>query len=83
MRTVRNTPYAYPIFYRAIEDALREPGSSPPPLVAVAFDVIGTLTSIELLRGRLTDVGQPPYLLEAGTPGRRGRASRCRPPRTS
>ena len=33
--------------------------------VAVAFDVIGTLMSIEPLRGRLTDVGQPPYLLEA------------------
>jgi 2-haloacid dehalogenase len=33
--------------------------------VAVAFDVIGTLMSIEPLRGRLTDVGQPPYQLEA------------------
>jgi 2-haloacid dehalogenase len=32
---------------------------------AVAFDVIETLMSIEPLRGRLTDIGQPPYLLEA------------------
>ncbi len=32
---------------------------------AVAFDVIGTLMSIEPLRGRLTDAGQPPHLLEA------------------
>ena len=33
--------------------------------VAVAFDVIGTLMSIEPLRGRLTGIGQPPHLLEA------------------
>ena len=33
--------------------------------VAVAFDVIETLMSIEPLRGRLTDIGQPAYLLEA------------------
>ena len=33
--------------------------------VAVAFDVIETLMSIEPLRGRLTDIGQPPHLLEA------------------
>jgi 2-haloacid dehalogenase len=32
---------------------------------AVAFDVIETLMSIEPLRGRLTDIGQPPHLLEA------------------
>jgi 2-haloacid dehalogenase len=32
---------------------------------AVAFDVIGTLMSIEPLRGRLTSIGQPPHLLEA------------------
>ena len=32
---------------------------------AVAFDVIGTLMSIEPLRGRLTGIGQPPHLLEA------------------
>jgi 2-haloacid dehalogenase len=31
----------------------------------VAFDVIGTLASLEPLRDRLTDIGQPPYLLEA------------------
>ncbi|HEV2254503.1 MAG TPA: haloacid dehalogenase type II [Streptosporangiaceae bacterium] len=31
----------------------------------VAFDVIETLMSIEPLRARLTDVGQPPGLLEA------------------
>jgi 2-haloacid dehalogenase len=34
-------------------------------LAAVAFDVIGTLMSIEPLRGRLTGIGQPPHLLEA------------------
>jgi 2-haloacid dehalogenase len=33
--------------------------------VAVAFDVIGTLMSVEPLRGRLTDIGQPAYLLDA------------------
>jgi 2-haloacid dehalogenase len=33
--------------------------------VAVAFDVIETLMSIEPLRGRLIDIGQPPHLLEA------------------
>jgi 2-haloacid dehalogenase len=33
--------------------------------VAVAFDVIETLMSIEPLRGRFTDIGQPPHLLEA------------------
>jgi 2-haloacid dehalogenase len=32
---------------------------------AVAFDVIGTLMSIEPLRDRLTGIGQPPHLLEA------------------
>jgi 2-haloacid dehalogenase len=32
---------------------------------AVAFDVIETLMSIEPLRGRLTEIGQPPHLLEA------------------
>ena len=32
--------------------------------VAVAFDVIGTLMSTEPLRGRLTDIGQPPDLLD-------------------
>jgi 2-haloacid dehalogenase len=32
---------------------------------AVAFDVIETLASIEPLRGRLTDIGQPPHLLES------------------
>ncbi len=32
---------------------------------AVAFDVMGTLMPIEPLRGRLTDIGQPPYLLDA------------------
>jgi 2-haloacid dehalogenase len=31
----------------------------------VAFDVIETLMSLEPLRGRLTDIGQPPPLLEA------------------
>ena len=31
----------------------------------VAFDVIETLMSLEPLRERLTQVGQPPYLLEA------------------
>ena len=31
----------------------------------VAFDVIETLMSLEPLRARLTDVGQPPGLLEA------------------
>jgi 2-haloacid dehalogenase len=31
----------------------------------VAFDVIETLASLEPLRARLTDVGQPPALLEA------------------
>jgi 2-haloacid dehalogenase len=31
----------------------------------VAFDVIETLMSLEPLRGRLTEIGQPPYLLEA------------------
>ena len=31
----------------------------------VAFDVIETLMSLEPLRGRLTDIGQPPHLLEA------------------
>jgi 2-haloacid dehalogenase len=31
----------------------------------VAFDVIGTLMSLEPLRARLTDIGQPPGLLEA------------------
>ena len=31
----------------------------------VAFDVIDTLMSLEPLRGRLTDIGQPPGLLEA------------------
>ncbi len=36
-----------------------------PRPVAVAFDVIGTLMSLEPLRGRLTGLGQPPYLLEA------------------
>jgi 2-haloacid dehalogenase len=33
--------------------------------VAVAFGVIGTVMSIEPLRGRLVDLGQPPDLLEA------------------
>ena len=32
---------------------------------AVAFDVIETLMSLEPLRARLTDIGQPPALLEA------------------
>jgi 2-haloacid dehalogenase len=32
---------------------------------AVAFDVIDTLMSLEPLRARLTDIGQPPGLLEA------------------
>ena len=31
----------------------------------VAFDVIDTLMSLEPLRGRLTEIGQPSYLLEA------------------
>jgi 2-haloacid dehalogenase len=31
----------------------------------VAFDVIETLMSLEPLRGRLTEIGQPPHLLEA------------------
>ena len=31
----------------------------------VAFDVIDTLMSLEPLRERLTEIGQPPYLLEA------------------
>jgi 2-haloacid dehalogenase len=31
----------------------------------VAFDVIGTLMSLEPLRERLTQIGQPPHLLEA------------------
>ncbi len=31
----------------------------------VAFDVIGTLMSLEPLRERLTAIGQPPHLLEA------------------
>ena len=31
----------------------------------VAFDVIETLMSLEPLRARLTDIGQPPALLEA------------------
>jgi len=31
----------------------------------VAFDMIETLMSLEPLRGRLTEIGQPPYLLEA------------------
>jgi 2-haloacid dehalogenase len=31
----------------------------------VAFDVIETLMSLEPLRQRLTDIGQPPHLLEA------------------
>jgi 2-haloacid dehalogenase len=31
----------------------------------VAFDVIETLMSLEPLRGRLADIGQPPHLLEA------------------
>jgi 2-haloacid dehalogenase len=31
----------------------------------VAFDVIETLMSLEPLGGRLTEIGQPPYLLEA------------------
>jgi 2-haloacid dehalogenase len=31
----------------------------------VAFDVIETLMSLEPLRERLTEIGQPPYLLEA------------------
>ena len=31
----------------------------------VAFDVIETLMSLEPLRDRLTEIGQPPYLLEA------------------
>jgi 2-haloacid dehalogenase len=31
----------------------------------VAFDVIDTLMSLEPLRGRLTEIGQPPHLLEA------------------
>ena len=33
--------------------------------VVVAFDVIETLMSLEPLRARLTDIGQPPALLEA------------------
>lgn len=32
---------------------------------AVAFDVIDTLMTLDPLRSRLTDIGQPPYLLEA------------------
>src|SRR6201999_4398414 len=31
----------------------------------VAFDVIETLMTLEPLRQRLTDIGQPPHLLEA------------------
>src|SRR5258708_10499828 len=31
----------------------------------VAFDVIETLMSLEPLRARLTEIGQPPHLLEA------------------
>ena len=31
----------------------------------VAFDVIETLMSLEPLRGRLTEIGQPPHVLEA------------------
>ncbi len=31
----------------------------------VAFDVIETLMSLEPLRERLTEIGQPPHLLEA------------------
>src|ERR1700744_6492872 len=31
----------------------------------VAFDVIETLMSLEPLRERLTEIGQPPYMLEA------------------
>ena len=31
----------------------------------MAFDVIDTLMSLEPLRARLTDIGQPPSLLEA------------------
>jgi len=37
---------------------------SPRPAV-VAFDVIETLMSLEPLRGRLSEIGQPPHLLEA------------------
>jgi 2-haloacid dehalogenase len=37
---------------------------SPRPAV-VAFDVIGTLMSLEPLRGKLAESGQPPDLLEA------------------
>jgi 2-haloacid dehalogenase len=32
---------------------------------AVAFDVIDTLMTLDPLRSRLTDIGQPPHLLEA------------------
>ena len=32
---------------------------------AVVFDVIETLMSLEPLRARLVDIGQPPHLLEA------------------
>ena len=66
LATLRNMPYAYPTFYRAIEDALRSWGIlvSRRPAV-VAFDVIETLMSLEPLRARLADIGQPPGLLEA------------------
>src|SRR5947209_4933901 len=36
----------------------------PPHPAAVAFDVIGTLFSLEPLRGPLTELGLPPYALE-------------------
>ena len=69
--TLRNMPYAYPTFHRAIEDALKNLDEVEGQILmthrpaVVAFDVIETLMSIEPLRERLTEIGQPPHLLEA------------------
>ena len=67
LATLRNMAYAYPdLLPRHRGRAARAWGRvmTRRPAV-VAFDVIGTLMSLEPLRGRLTEIGQPPDLLEA------------------